>query len=685
MLSTGGTFQCAICLISAFFALSPLFQTTHTHPFCNVIVFDSGVIGQQAIKSLQQNLIENNGRKPCAIVGPYFDGPATELSIMAASIEIPIVMHRASNVMLTIDTLHPYTSQVYPTLSTLAPTVGEYLRHKGRFDFVAILYVLTDHGLQALQGITRVLEIQGMRRYKSFGYLPTFDIGEDELPEHATEDNNLTAALTKIKKSGYRTVIVISEFFDLESSIPILANETETLGLNSGDYFWLYFGGLELTYVADSNIQSHPAISKLLRGAALITPVESFMIDPIEDRFLQSWRNQNSSLLEYVQSTNPLQQDPSHPAFYKIPDNYFQTVDPEPGAAFAYDAVMSAAMGTCHAQELLGQGVSIPGLAHLHGIHSVNYTGASGPVRLGGGSVLGGSSGSSGLRHPATVTIGAFNLLPPTTNDDDERVKRGYRLTDVADMTQFDKNTMTWNSRHDFYYADGTTTPPPLRDDPDKNFLDRSYRALGFTMFTIALTLCILSFIWVFVNRNHRVLRASQPVFLLVVCFGAFTTNLAVVMVSFDESHGLSETTLGKMCTSLPWLGTLGHILIYGGLFTKLWRVNKVLSFSRARIDMKRIVGPVWAMFAAAVVLLSVWTAVSPFKWVREEVNLDTGESFGRCQGENSVQWFSPLLLIMALPTVLTFVMSWKTKDVDESFSEAWWIFAMIFIQIQVL
>jgi hypothetical protein len=44
-----------------------------------------------------------------------------------------------------------------------------------------------------------------------------------------------------------------------------------------------------------------------------------------------------------------------------------------------------------------------------------------------------------------------------------------------------------------------------------------------------------------------------------------------------------------------------------------------------------------------------------------------------------------PLLMIVVLiPTLLTLFMAWKTKDVDEAYSESKWIFALIILQLEV-
>ena len=87
-------------------------------------------------------------------------------------------------------------------------------------------------------------------------------------------------------------------------------------------------------------------------------------------------------------------------------------------------------------------------------------------------------------------------------------------------------------------------------------------------------------------------------------------------------------------------------------------------------------------MFVVAVILLTCWTVLDDSGWTRE-VDQETGESFGQCSQETSALFVTAGCLV-AIPTVLSFIMSWKTKDVDDSFSEAWWIFALIFVQLQV-
>lgn len=86
----------------------------------------------------------------------------------------------------------------------------------------------------------------------------------------------------------------------------------------------------------------------------------------------------------------------------------------------------------------------------------------------------------------------------------------------------------------------------------------------------------------------------------------------------------------------------------------------------------------------AAVVILAVWTATTDFGWTREEIDELSGATIGRCRGTNAMAYLVPVDIIVLIAMVLAGVMAWKTSDVDDAYSEAKWIFALILVQLQV-
>lgn len=158
-----------------------------------------------------------------------------------------------------------------------------------------------------------------------------------------------------------------------------------------------------------------------------------------------------------------------------------------------------------------------------------------------------------------------------------------------------------------------------------------------------------------------------------------------IIPMSFDESQGWSKEGLDAGCATMPWLAVVGFILIYGGLFSKLWRVHRVLQFSRRTIKIKHVVWPMAACMSSALVILTMWTIVDPMQWTYVTVDEETGEILGTCLTDKANVFLPPLVFITFVPAVLTQLMAWKTKDVDQAYSESFWILIMILVQAEVI
>jgi hypothetical protein len=196
-----------------------------------------------------------------------------------------------------------------------------------------------------------------------------------------------------------------------------------------------------------------------------------------------------------------------------------------------YDAVMSVGIGACLAEQDVDGTVS--SAQHQEHVRKSVFTGATGPVAFGNEAT---KTDVQGGRLNSTLIWAGMNMLPPQPDGD-----------------------KVVSSMH---------SPNGLR-------------ALGFALFGTALLCSIVSAAWVFVRWKHRILRAAQPEFLYLIAFGAAVQASSIVAMSNDESYGWSTEALSHACVASAWLlpfGTL--ILIYGALFTKLWRVNKVLQFN---------------------------------------------------------------------------------------------------------
>jgi hypothetical protein len=609
----------------------------------NSLVFNTGSHGHQAAQSFSAQ-----DELPCAIVGPFNDMPAEELSVLATSFKIPLTVTRAFNLRAISDEFSPYSTQIYPDLTDSVQNLVDYLLLRERTDFIATVYTLTDTGTQRSEIISLALS-ETMIQHEMVAFVTP---GQDSF-QNSTR--TVRTALERVKQLGFRTIVLAMEFSLQE--IPLIADMAEELGLNNGDYMWILFGDADpgILYTNNTNI------NKLIRGSAWLGPVGLEQSPAVT-----AWHEQTSTMTDKVNAANPM--EPGETGYFFAEPNFFQIYAPQFGDDFMFDAVMATAMGACLARR---DGGNTTGPAHVEGIRSVDFQGASWQVKFG----IGGGSVSQGARDSSTIVWGVYNLLPATT--DEELVSTNVTETYLNG---------TWYPLEDFVYADGSTIPPKaLRDLPEQNYLTGAIRGVGLALMGMVMLGAFATVIWVYLHREHRILRAAQPHFLYVIAFGSAVSVSTILVVSFDESYGWSEQQLSRACMAIPWLLSLGHIITYGALFSKLWRINKVLQFSRRKIDIKQVAWPFAALAFLTLVILSLWTALDSLSWTREELNEMTGESIGVCRSDEMAVFLGPIVVLMLIPTILTACMAWKTKDIDDAYSESRWIFMMIVLQIEVI
>jgi len=128
-----------------------------------------------------------------------------------------------------------------------------------------------------------------------------------------------------------------------------------------------------------------------------------------------------------------------------------------------------------------------------------------------------------------------------------------------------------WKKVDDFIFADGTTNEPqPIREIAENNYLSNGVRVFGFALFGISMAIGCSALVWVFAKRSTAVVKAAQPEFLSILCLGSITTSLAIITLSFDESHGWTDGQLDRACMSTPWLFVLGYVMAYSALYSKV-------------------------------------------------------------------------------------------------------------------
>ncbi len=371
----------------------------------------------------------------------------------------------------------------------------------------------------------------------------------------------LSAPLQAIQDSGVRTIIVgLIRDDDLE----LLANDADDLGMLSDEYFWVFLDQtLPPEYIYEYQLQVGSPLARLLQGSAIVKLLDGFEWNS-EDRFLPAWRSLNGS---FVEGLNKLYPNTSAVQF-RADSDFFQKQQPPTDSTFVYDAVISAGMGQCLAMTTgpkppppSGQGPGQRGppndltMAWVQSILKTSFYGASGHVAY----------NESQSREPTSLGVGVFNILPNGLNASTSEVQFKAVLTDVLLEEE-------WRTTGEpFIFRDGTSNQPtPTRVITINNYLPTSIRATGLSLMAVAQVLTLACGVFVWVHRKQRVLTASQPEFLYVLCVGSFLFSSSILTRSFDEGLGLSQTQLDAFCMITPWLLFVGDSVIYMALFSKV-------------------------------------------------------------------------------------------------------------------
>ena len=506
------------------------------------LIEDTQGRGGQAVSVVLQQI--SNQNTPDAIAGAYHEEPALELSVVTSSLRIPFVAYGGSNLRVVTPHYFPYSSRTAADAIELGSVATSFLFHLGRTDKIGILQATSETASQLTVGILDSAKRRGAQ-VDVVTYVP---------PVFSGSENDVEDSVRRLKDTGFRTFVWIVE--TIEDELPRIADSVEKFGLNNGDYLWLIMGDIEIDFFSSSNATGNENIARLLQGSVFVKALDHFTWDPQQDRFLAAWRSQNATFVQELNTKNPI--EPGSPGFYSADDDYFKKVDPEPGAGFLYDSIMSIGIGLCRAKE---KG-NFTEWSIVASTQLADFEGATGPVSYGSNVAY------PGGRAAGTLTFGAFNVLPPKLDTRDD-TSPGHVLTSY--LPSGSNKTAKWTDVTAFYFADGMTSPPELLGDPpEQAYLSSWARIIGLTLFGVVLFVILGAAVWVYVYRNKRIVKASQPEFLYALIFGSLSISIAILLNSFDENYGWSAERLGKLCTATPWVVFLGVMIIYSSLFTKV-------------------------------------------------------------------------------------------------------------------
>lgn len=193
-------------------------------------------------------------------------------------------------------------------------------------------------------------------------------------------------------------------------------------------------------------------------------------------------------------------------------------------------------------------------------------------------------------RDSEYVTVGLYNIRPENTTS----ARQAFFAVLVSTNNNSDWTNVKGTA---IVYRDGTTVQPGVeREYENENFLSPSVRAIGLVLMAVAWVLSFTALALLYVFGKDNVVQRAQPFFLKMLCVGSILMSTAIFTLSWDEGAGWSDHQLDIACALTPWFFFVGQILTFCALFTKLWRVDKVLQFRRRAVTISNVMKPLYVI-----------------------------------------------------------------------------------------
>lgn len=225
----------------------------------------------------------------------------------------------------------------------------------------------------------------------------------------------------------------------------------------------------------------------------------------------------------------------------------------------------------------------------------------------------------------------------------------------------------------------------------DKNNLSH-LRFVGLGLYIAICCTTVAFALWTFLKRHDRIVRASQPPFLIMVCVGVLILASALIPLSLDEYHVSKDIKSDAICMSVPWLISIGFTVTFAALFSKTWRINKIFhqksGFKRMRVTARDVILPFLILLSLDLLILACWTALAPLHYVRLD-HSGTDEwnrvisTYGTCSGDGSLPYILMLGGVNLAALCIALFQAYQARSIQSEFAESAYIGTAMVIFLQ--
>lgn len=643
----------------------------------------------------------NEAKTPCAFVGAQTSSLSKTTAIVTGLRSVPQLSHAATNTGLGDKGEYPLFGRTIPDDGFMAEAWIRFFHETMKIRHIYVIVENDPFPRSVLKSIRDAI--------RRLGWAPGQDQNDDvfyleeRLVESRTQMNEmqlkeeLEGAVEDLKVSEYRFVIALTSGGLVNNPMMEIAYDHEVAG--NGSHHWWFFE--TLADLNNKKLEKDSKLAKAFAGVGYIyqtTDRGGSTYERFEEQSLalkRSWyteqkfhTNVNIQAQQQVESESFadvtgelfLNRDLPHIEYTEWFSEGFREGYIFDFPSFAYDATILLGLSACHEANVktASESLFLDGISFFDRIRSTNFTGITGVVKL----------DQTGTRDGHTVKYSIDNLLPYDDPSDDSMVI--FRPSTAYSHLPGQDGFGTWETVGPYVFSGNQTT---LGSDPDLPPLevslitvDQGIQGVSFAMLVIIILATFGFSIWTCMHWNCRVVRASQPPFLLLLCFGIAVMALSIIPYSLEHID-IDHTDV--TCYSQVYLLTIGFGLTFSALFAKTFRVNTILrssmQFRRVQLSFRDFLYPVVVMLLINVVLLLLLTVFGSIEYEQVAMSQDKygrdNEVLGRCVYNNDAIPFVITIVIVNISMVfLALLQAWRARHMSTEFAESKFIGHALFI-----
>jgi 7 transmembrane sweet-taste receptor of 3 GCPR len=270
----------------------------------------------------------------------------------------------------------------------------------------------------------------------------------------------------------------------------------------------------------------------------------------------------------------------------------------------------------------------ITGEDFYSGILKTNFEGITGPVIL---------NQTTGSRLSNTTSYSILNFVDVQvfngSENEEETIRFEPVLTHYYSFENYRKNasiTSGWVRVKNYTFNLGTSgLPPSIPPPPDHaRYISEGVKIFAYILYALLLLSTLGCVSWTWYHRETRVVKASQPFFLNLLCGGIvlvgksflcsksmqeigpglslvlYLATTIVTMVIDHRNVGIRGNSIA--CNATMWMASLGLGIVFSALFAKTYRINQITKsakkFRRIKITVRETMISVNAVVLGKVV-----------------------------------------------------------------------------------